>query len=276
MPLQRSEPPQTGCSPASRLAILTLALAALVGVRPAMAQAPTAPTAEPAPPPPPPRPVAPPAAEERATVEDRLRALQERVKSMEAELARKAAPRAAAPPASADDPNLTIEQRMRARRDRERPREERDPAASRPDANPRQNPYAPPGARTPPRQGPGPVPAHAAGAGGVQLDLVNLANSLVDASGATKQARIALESLERAGKSGAVSQQELAESRARLETSVKRLELLRSISHVAMESARQNHALLKRSYEAGMEGGQAVLEAEGKVKMLELIVRGAD
>jgi hypothetical protein len=275
MLLQRSEPLETTCSPYWRAAMLVATLtvlgggAALVGVRPAWAQAPSAPTAEPATP-------AEPAANERAAVEERLRALRDQVKAMEAELAATTATPRPTPPKSVDDSGLTIEERMRARRDRERLREEREPTASRPEASSRRNAYAPPSTRTPTRQEPGPSAALAGGVGGVQLDLVNLANSLVDASGAFKQAKVMAEAHERMNKSGAIGQSELAEGRVKLETAQKRVELLRGIAHVAMESAKSKLGVAKTRYEQGLENSDSVAEAMTNVKVLELIVRSAE
>jgi hypothetical protein len=112
--------------------------------------------------------------------------------------------------------------------------------------------------------------------GGVQLDLVNLANSLVDAAGAVKQAKIAFEQRETLRKSGAFNDVEVAEAKARLETAQKRVELLSAIARGALESAKVNYARVKQQYQMGLEGADRYEELEGKVKMLELIVRGAD
>jgi hypothetical protein len=112
--------------------------------------------------------------------------------------------------------------------------------------------------------------------GGVQLDLVNLANSIVDASGAYKQAKITFDERERMKNTGAITQSEVREATARLETAEKRVTLLRAIAQSALESAKKNFSLAKREYEAGMTGYERVEELTGKVKMLELILKGAE
>ena len=108
------------------------------------------------------------------------------------------------------------------------------------------------------------------------MDLVNLANSLVDASGALKQAKISFEQRETLRKSGAFNDVEVAEAKARLETAQKRVELLTAIAQSALESAKVNYARVKQQYQMGLVGAEQYEELAGKVKMLELIVRGAD
>jgi FAD/FMN-containing dehydrogenase len=179
-----------------------------------------------------------PAAErDRARVEARLRELREQVAALEKQLA---------------DPDRLPERRAAERARTARAVEERTPAPA------------------------GPAVAGMAG-GGAQLELVDLANSLVDASGALKQARMDAELHERMNKAGGViSQAELTESRIKLETAQKRVELLRGMAQVAMESARTKLEIVQKRYQQGMDGSDAVADAQGRVKMLELIVKGAD
>jgi multidrug resistance efflux pump len=108
------------------------------------------------------------------------------------------------------------------------------------------------------------------------LDLVNLANSLVDAAGALKQAKIGFEQREILRKSGAFNDVEVAEAKARLETAQKRVDLLSAIARSALESAKVDYARFKQLYQSGMVGAERYAEVEGKVRMLELIVRGAE
>ena len=108
------------------------------------------------------------------------------------------------------------------------------------------------------------------------MDLVNLANSLVDAAGAVKQAKIQFDARQAVTKAGGYNGMEVAEARARLETAQKRVELLTAIARSALESAKVDYARFKRQFEAGLEGADRYEELAGKVRMLELIVKGAE
>lgn len=248
MLLQRSEPLATGCSTGWRVAMGVLVTtgvmgaAAVVGVRPAVAQDRPAEVKEP---------VAPPAvdakpvdagAEQKALrdAEKRLAMLMERQRQLMAELTK-----------SKSD----VEALTKRLKQNEFEGQRADPNAAR---------------------GGGGGGGNAASVGGVQLDLVNLANSLVDASGAFKQAKIAFEERDRMKNTGAVTQSELMEAKARLETAQKRVDLMRAIAAAALESAKVNYARVKQQYQMGLVGAEQYEELAGKVKMLELIVRGAE
>jgi protein involved in polysaccharide export with SLBB domain len=111
--------------------------------------------------------------------------------------------------------------------------------------------------------------------GGVQLDLVNLANSMVDAGGAVRLAKVNYEAHAQLAKEKGISNLELETSKANLETAAKRLNLLRSIAEVALQSAQDDFRRTKAMYEKGVGDQQSLSEATSKVKMLELIVAGA-
>jgi hypothetical protein len=275
MLLQRSEPLATGCSKTWRgmvglagLAIVAGAVA-VVGVRPARAQdaGPTPPTAaqprdEPRPAQRPPeagKPADETPPEAREELEARLAKAEADAKAYRERL-RKLGPRPA-PGGTTPSPAPTA---FRG-----------NPGYSDPNAF-RGREAGGGGASTPDGGGPAAGMAMGGGVGGVQLDLVNLANSLVDASGALKQAKITMGSRETLRKSGAYNELDVAEARARLETAQKRVDLLRSIAQVAMESARLNYARLKQLNSMGMVDNQAFDEAGSKLKMLEVIVKGAE
>jgi hypothetical protein len=120
------------------------------------------------------------------------------------------------------------------------------------------------------------IPAGArAAVGGVQLDLVNLANSMVDAGGAVRLAKVNYDVQAQLSKGGGGSNLELETAKANLETAAKRLNLLRSIAEVALQSAQDDFRRAKAMYEKGVGDQQSLSEATSKVKMLELIVAGA-
>jgi hypothetical protein len=242
------------------LALATVAAsAAVVGVRPAFAQVPIPQR------PPEAKEVAPPA---EAKPEDPLaqrQALAETRKRLDILQARHEELLAQLKIAQDKLQVLTTQLKERALDDAKVPPNGADPNALRPGAG---------GAPAPRPDG---IAAPAATSiGGVQLDLVNLANSVVDASGAYKQAKITSEQRETLKRSGAFNDVEVAEARARLETAEKRLTLLRAIAQSALQSAKSNYARVKREYEAGMTGYDGVEELSGKLKMLELIVKGAE
>jgi beta-lactamase regulating signal transducer with metallopeptidase domain len=110
----------------------------------------------------------------------------------------------------------------------------------------------------------------AAAVGGVQLDLVNLANSLVDAAGAVRLAKLKVSA------AGAIGQLEAATAQSNLQTAVKRLELLKGIASIALEAAKTDAKRAEQLYKQGVENAQAASEANSKMKMLELIVKGVE
>ena len=110
--------------------------------------------------------------------------------------------------------------------------------------------------------------------GGVQLDLVNLGNSMVDASGALRLAKVRYQRL--ANMANAVSQLEKDEAESNLITAEKRLKLLRGIAKVALSGASEELNRMQKLYQTGMANGQSLAEMSAKVQMLELILQSAD
>jgi hypothetical protein len=116
-----------------------------------------------------------------------------------------------------------------------------------------------------------PARGERAAVGGVQLDLVSLANSTVEAAGAVRVAKAELASKRKLKESGAFIDIEREE--ANLETAVKRLELLKGIATIALDGATQELERAKQLYQRGAQGEREVSEAEVRVKMVELILK---
>lgn len=112
--------------------------------------------------------------------------------------------------------------------------------------------------------------------GGVQLDLINLANSVVDAGGALRSARVKIERSKQLMQTGGANALEVAAAEADLLTAQKRVELLRSIAEVALQSAQADLDRTKKLSDQGLVSAQELDGLTSKVKMLELIVRGAN
>jgi hypothetical protein len=118
------------------------------------------------------------------------------------------------------------------------------------------------------------------GAGGTgtagQLDLVNLANTLVDAGSAVKLAKARYQALLPLNNRGALGDADMATAKAQVEASAKRLELFRSMAAAALEDAEADLAIAKRRWESGIIEQKTVSDATLRVKMLRLIVKSAD
>jgi protein involved in polysaccharide export with SLBB domain len=108
---------------------------------------------------------------------------------------------------------------------------------------------------------------------GVQLDLVSLANSTVEAAGAVRVAKAEVALKRKLKESGAAN--DLERDQANLETAVKRLELLKGIAAIALEGATQELARAKQLYQQGVQSEREVSDAQSRVKMLQLIVNSA-
>lgn len=108
---------------------------------------------------------------------------------------------------------------------------------------------------------------------GVQLDLVSLANSTVEAAGAVRVAKAELASKRRMKENGVLG--DLEREEANLETAARRLELLKGIAGIALDGATQELERAKQLYQQGAESAREVSDAQTRVKMLELIVKSA-
>jgi hypothetical protein len=115
-----------------------------------------------------------------------------------------------------------------------------------------------------------------AGASPPQIDLVQLANTLVDATGEYKLARITLDARDKLKAAGAFNEMEYAGARARMETAERRLTVLRSMAQVALESAQAHLERLEKLREQGVDTAASIEDATGRVKMLAVIVKGAE
>jgi hypothetical protein len=115
-----------------------------------------------------------------------------------------------------------------------------------------------------------------AGIGGVQLDLVNLANTIVDAAGAVRVAKVNVSARQKLAKDNGFTNMELATEEANLQTAAKRLELLKGIASIALEGASAEFERSNQRFQQGLEGQREVLEAQSKMRMLQLIVKSAE
>src|SRR5439155_2672339 len=93
--------------------------------------------------------------------------------------------------------------------------------------------------------------------GGVQLDLVNLANTIVDGGGAVRVAKVNVAARQK------MPQRDLnlETAEANLQTSVKRLELLKGIASIALEGASAEFERTNERYHQGVQVQQEVSEA---------------
>ena len=108
------------------------------------------------------------------------------------------------------------------------------------------------------------------------MDLVNLANTIVDAAGAVRVAKVHVDARQKLAKDNGFTNVELATEEANLETAAKRLELLKGIASIALEGASAEFERSNQRYQQGLEGQREVLEAQSKMKMLQLIVKSAE
>jgi hypothetical protein len=112
--------------------------------------------------------------------------------------------------------------------------------------------------------------------GGVQLDLVNLANTIVDAAGAVRVAKVNVSARKKLLNANGATELALATDEANLQTAAKRLELLKGIASIALEGASAEFERTNERYQKGVEGQRDVLEAQSKMRMLQLIVKSAE
>jgi hypothetical protein len=121
---------------------------------------------------------------------------------------------------------------------------------------------------------------HAPGAlPGPPVDVVQLANSLIEARGAARLAKNKLETMADAAKAGVVSHGELAADKIRLETAEKKIDLLRRMAtstlkgiQVEMDGLREIEALAQRRYEAGQATEDAMLAVRMRRAHAETLV----
>jgi multidrug resistance efflux pump len=112
--------------------------------------------------------------------------------------------------------------------------------------------------------------------GGVQLDLISLANTMVDASGAAHLAKAEYDRIIPLGKTNAVGQQLLDTTKVNLETAEKRLRLLRGIAEIALEGAQIDFDRAQKMQAQGMETAQSATDAKAKLQILKMILSNAN
>jgi hypothetical protein len=113
-------------------------------------------------------------------------------------------------------------------------------------------------------------------AGGVQLDLVNLANSVADASGAVRIAEAQLKDAMERVNAGGANRAQVATAEATYAAARNRQELLRGIARLALEGAAQDLDRLQKLSKQGVVSVEELGKREALVGMLKLIVRAAD
>jgi hypothetical protein len=101
-----------------------------------------------------------------------------------------------------------------------------------------------------------------------QLDLVALANSYADA---TANVMVAHQTLE-----DARSNTEQANAKARLAGAEHKARLLRSIAEAALDQAKKEMDLARKRYEMGVGEPSTAFDAEGRVRILSLILQSPD
>jgi hypothetical protein len=110
---------------------------------------------------------------------------------------------------------------------------------------------------------------------GVQIDLVSLANSVVDASGAKAVAEVRYKRISQAAKGGAVAQEELETAEANYITARKRVELLTGIVKLAIESTKRDVDYTRQLVDKGFASRGSLDQQMDKIRMLELIIQSA-
>jgi uncharacterized membrane protein YkoI len=104
------------------------------------------------------------------------------------------------------------------------------------------------------------------------LDLLNLANSYVDALGHLKLARMTADETAKLSSQKAVSDMEAATAKTILETAELKVRLLHGIAETALRAAEKELELASQRVRAGTAPIEAASEAEGKVTILKLIL----
>jgi hypothetical protein len=115
----------------------------------------------------------------------------------------------------------------------------------------------------------------AARVGGVQLDVVQLGNSLVDASGAVQIAKVKYQTASAVQKDGGQNALDMMTARVNLEVAQKRLTLLLGIAEVALKNAQDELSIGMQRFRTGLQTEQGLSELKSKVQMLELIINAA-
>ncbi len=121
-----------------------------------------------------------------------------------------------------------------------------------------------------------PQAAMTSAVGGVQLDLVNLANSSVNAVGTLRLAEADLERLKQLARTASVSQQELSHAEADFQTAKRRVNLFRGLIQVSLVAADRELKAAHVEFAQGRAPHSREEEATTKVEMLKLILASMD
>jgi hypothetical protein len=147
------------------------------------------------------------------------------------------------------------------------------PAGTRPPAQDFGQPR--PGAAVPGGEAVEPARVGGGAGAGVQLDLVNLANSVADASGAVRVAKAQLQAAV-ARADGPGNRMEVATAEATLESATRRQELLRGIARLALDGAARDLDRHRKLAQNNLVSVEELGQREAKVEMLKLIVASAE
>ncbi|MFI5378619.1 MAG: M56 family metallopeptidase [Tepidisphaerales bacterium] len=111
-----------------------------------------------------------------------------------------------------------------------------------------------------------------AAVGGVQLDLVNLANSAVTSVGTLHLAEVDLARMKQLANTHTVSQEELSHAETNFQTAKRRVDLFRGLVKVALSAAERELKTAHAEYTQGLAPRTREDEAATKIEMLKLIL----
>ena len=112
-----------------------------------------------------------------------------------------------------------------------------------------------------------------AGIGHGQLDLVTLALSYIDATGDLQTARARLDRIVKLS-AGQRTELELEEYKVAAATAERKVRLLRGVIEIALAGAKSEYKLARELGDQGVVSRSQVSEAEAKLQILELILKG--
>jgi hypothetical protein len=111
--------------------------------------------------------------------------------------------------------------------------------------------------------------------GGVQIDLIQLGNSLIDATAALQLAKLNLNVAVQVQNGGGKNDLEVLTSKVNLTTAEKRLALLCGIAEISLRSAQDELNRQVDLVKKGYQPQDAISDAKSKVEMLKIIIDAA-
>jgi len=124
----------------------------------------------------------------------------------------------------------------------------------------------------PAKAGANPFAADMGRVGGVQIDLIQLGNSLIDATAALQLAKLKLSVAVQVENNGGKNELEVMTAKVNLTTAEKRLALLRGIAEISLRSAQDELNRQVDLVKKGYQSQEAVSDAKSKVQMLQMII----